>query len=193
MNKSLQEGWLGQAHSDWKTPKSIIELINISYDNQLHLDPCSNEENNTNAVYWFYPPYMNGLELEWQKDLSKKVFPLYSKVQIKNIYVNPPGGKTKGKSNSAIWWDKCLEQHHKYDLNIIFMCFKVDTLNQNPTMFNNTIICFPRKRIKFDGYGDNPSHHNAIVLLSKDKDIQYNFVEAFKTIGSIVLNVGFVY
>ncbi len=183
MNKSLQEGWLGQAHSDWKTPDNIVNLVHLTFDNQLHLDPCTNEENSTGADYWYYLPHCNGLELEWQTNVFTNVIDK----QIKNVYCNPPGGKTKGKSNAGIWWDKCYTQHHKYNLNIIFMCFKVDTLNLNPTMFDNTVICFPLKRIKFVGYGDRPSHHNAIVLLSKDEKIKDNFILHFSSLVTIVV------
>jgi len=65
---------------DWNTPPKYVQIINKFFNNNIELDPCSNEYSFINAKTKFIFPEKNGLNEIWN---------------YKTIFVNPPYGRNK--------------------------------------------------------------------------------------------------
>lgn len=89
---------------DWNTPPKYIEPIKKFFNGQIDLDPCSNEYSLVNAKNNFIYPEKNGLLEKWD---------------FKNIFVNPPYGRSCGNSLYD-WFNKALKEYNK-DKEIIFL------------------------------------------------------------------------
>jgi phage N-6-adenine-methyltransferase len=63
----------------WQTPEHILTLVREVFEGQIHTDPCTAEDNPTNAIK-FYTPKKNGLLHHWEK----------------NAFINPPYSDPSG-------------------------------------------------------------------------------------------------
>lgn len=81
--------------TDWCTPTKYVDLINIFFNGNINLDPCSNKESIVNAELEYIYPINNGLIDSWD---------------YKNIFVNPPYGRDK-ENHTTIknWIKRCWE------------------------------------------------------------------------------------
>lgn len=90
---------------NWGTPKKYVDVINIFFNNEINLDPCSNEFSIVNADINYIYPRNNGLKDSWN---------------YKNIFVNPPYGRDKGTSTSIKnWLKRCFDAHIEHNSEIL--------------------------------------------------------------------------
>jgi hypothetical protein len=123
-------------NKDYNTPPKYIELINLFFNNSIDLDPCSNNYSLIKSLVSFKLP-QNGLEEVWN---------------YRNIYINPPYGINKDKSNLYNWVYKSYITNKNFNSEIL-MLIPVAT---NTKHFKNLIfkyakgICFLEDtRLKF--------------------------------------------
>lgn len=90
-------------NKEWNTPPKFIPAINELFDYDISLDPCSNPYSHILSKIQYILP-TNGLEESWN---------------YKNIYVNPPYGKTE-TSNLKMWIKKGFEAY-KNGSNVLFL------------------------------------------------------------------------
>lgn len=90
----------------WNTPPKYIELINQFFDNNIDLDPCSNEHSMLITKYRF-TVVDDGLKQDWN---------------FKNIYVNPPYGKNVDNKTSIYnWIYKGYESYKNYNSELLYL------------------------------------------------------------------------
>ena len=168
--KTKENGRLSSKFDDWHTPHWVIDAAKKIMGN-IDLDPASNTTANAYIqADKFYSVENSGLEHNW----------------FGNIFINPPGGKTARVSNAQIWWQKAVEEFESGRVdNIFWVCFSIEQLNLNPTMFD-FLVCTLRHRLKFikDDY-NRPSHGNALVFLSRDRSNNMAFARTFESKGRI--------
>ncbi len=116
------------------------------------------------------------------------------------VFLNPPGGRTRNRSNQALWWDKLLQEYHsRRVMGAIFIGFSLEILSKRPQILDYP-ICIPNcealsecvsgsGRIKFDQpfngqrkVGESPSHGNVIVHLPFSDSAQ-RFMVNFRAFG----------
>lgn len=159
------------------TPDYILDKVRLLFG-EIDLDPASEEcFNNIVKAKKFYTKEDNGLMLPWDG----------------NIFLNYPGGKEDNISNSTIWLLKALYEIHTNSncKNILIVFFSIEHLNINQFIFDDIVLCFLSKRIKFLNADTlledkNPPHNNAIGLLTKDNQTVLKFKDIFEDLGSII-------
>ncbi len=148
----------------------------------IDLDPAScpiaNQVVKANKIYTIED---NGLEQFWSG----------------NVFLNPPGGKTKNVSNQAIWWMELINEFLMGWVDqAVFVGFSIEMLqtvqqtpgycspNHHPMSYS---ICFPSRRISFrDESGEeqkSPPHANFISFLSRDEEAKQRFFNEFTELG----------
>jgi hypothetical protein len=160
---------------EWYTPKWVMDLVHkvIGYPT---FDPASSLEANevVKATHFFTD---RSLEKPWLPG---------------SIYLNPPGGKVKNKSQSRLFWEK-LMSHHETGLmtDAIFMAFSAEALQYtqaSPKAITDFTFCVPDKRIRFihpDGRSESPSHANVIVYVPGTVDATDSFIQTFQDVGGM--------
>lgn len=163
---------------EWYTPETILEKVRKVFDDDIDLDPASCQTANLVVrANRFYSCETDGLSQDWK---------------AKNVFLNPPGGKTGNTSNSFIWWNKFLSEYKKGNFQSgIYLGFSVEQLCINDTMLD-WFICFCRKRIKFvqsDLKRNAPTHSNFLLLVSEDPSTIRRFVKEFEDMGKVILGI----
>jgi len=161
---------------EWYTPPNVVEMVHAVLGS-VDLDPASSNRAN---LYLKAKTVLthedDALEVEWPVDDSQTIF------------CNPPGGKTKNKSNTALFWQR-LHQHQFKDA--IFLAFSLEALQTTqgkdvPPMMAYP-FCVPSKRLRFRDAnwdeGPAPSHSNCIVYVPRVVDRTHKFVEVFSHLG----------
>lgn len=121
---------------DWNTPPKYIIPIKNFFGGQIGLDPCSNETSLVEAKTSFIYPKQDGLIEKWN---------------FETIFVNPPYGRSNGKSLYD-WLKKSLESSGE----IIFLIpVATNTKHFKEIVFKYfTSICFlSDTRLKFYNCG----------------------------------------
>jgi hypothetical protein len=162
----------------WFTPTNII-LLAKAVLGDIDLDPASEER--ANAIVGakqYITQEQDGLLTPWCEG---------------SIFLNPPGGKIKNKSLSALFWAKLMA--HRNDLKFkhgVFMGFSVEQLavtqNYNCESMLMFPICIPKKRIEFVSpvaVKEAPSHSNVVVYVPGSINNTDRFVEVFSTLGVV--------
>lgn len=166
------------ATDSWGTPLDIIRRVYNVLDG-IDLDPASSEAwNKTVNAEHFYTKDQNGLVQPWAG----------------RVFVNPPGGKTAGKSNTGLWWDKLTKEVARGKItDAIFVAFSVEALAMTQ-QFDRCMLdfpfCIPAKRIAFVSEGEaksSPSHSNAIVYVPGLYDRTGTFRTCFSGLGKVVV------
>jgi hypothetical protein len=161
----------------WFTPAPIITLVKKVLGN-IDLDPASSELANVLVgAKNIIDVETNGLSVEWPEDC--------------NIYINPPGGKTNGKSNTFLFWKKLMEYRNAGKLNhAIFMAFSAEAMQTTQGKKIQTMldfsICIPAKRIAFvspNGIKNSPSHSNCIIYIPGNINKTSDFIKHFSALG----------
>lgn len=159
----------------WGTPEVILDAVRLTLGS-IDLDPASEEFFNKNVRASRYISELS-LESPWLD------FP-------GNIFINPPGGKTNGKSTQKLFWQRLMDE---VDLgkvgHAIFMAFSVEALQSTQSCTRAMLdypMCVPKKRVRFvprTGSADSPSHSNVIVYVPGAVDKTELFYSAFSQIG----------
>ena len=155
--------------NEWYTPPIYIEAARIVLGG-IDLDPASCREANGHiraATYWTKED--DGLSRPWAG----------------TVWLNPPYGKTNGKSNQYIWSQYLIDQYTKENIYAAILLVNACPGEKWFQPLWNYPICFTDHRIKFiapDGTRNQPTHSNAFVCFGKTK----RFEEHFSKFGHIV-------
>lgn len=140
------------------TPAEIIEAARQTMGG-IDLDPATTALVNERTVKAerIYTREDDGLSKPWHG----------------RVWLNPPGGKTKGKSNAAIWWSKLVVEWLEGRVEqAVFLGFSIEILatsQSSRVWVGDCPFCVPRRRIEFlkegGSVGDSPTHANIIAFL----------------------------
>lgn len=172
----------------WGTPEEILAKAREVLGD-IDLDPASEDFFNASVgAKMFYTRENNGLGLKWCGSRSITVRGV--EVIPATCFVNPPGGKTKNKSNTVLFWDKLIYEvsvgHIKH---AIFMGFSLECLQTTQQCHKPMLsfpFCVPSRRIKFvakNGTFSAPSHSNVIVYVPGTIDRTDKFIQVFSGLG----------
>jgi ParB family chromosome partitioning protein len=156
---------------EWYTPRRYIEAVRLVMGG-IDLDPASCAEANTivNATQ-YHDLSKNGLSLNW-----------YGRV-----FLNPPYGKTKNKSNQEIWSAYLLEQYRQRNVTEAILLVNAVTDRRWFQKLWAYPVCFTNHRIKFispNGKFNQPTHGNCFVYLGGQGQ---KFTEVFSKFGVIAM------
>ena len=167
----------GDKNKDWNTPQKYVDLILEFFDNEIDLDPCSNEYSILPASLQIMPPE-NGLSQNWNCD---------------KIYVNPPYGRCSlSKTSIKDWFIKVRDTRDQYGGEILMLVpVATNTSHWKECVFNHaSSICFLNDtRLKFlkDGKLCKKGCPMACCIIYYGDNLD-KFHNVFKSSGNI-LNV----
>ncbi len=174
------------------TPPWVIEGAR-DLMGDIDLDPASSAFVNTHHVRAsrFFSKEDDGLAQPWSG----------------RVFLNPPGGKVRGKSLAGIFWAKLVESYERGDVTqAVFLAYSLEIFQTSqrrdcvpPYLFP---FCVPRTRVRFYiragntfQEGTSPPNASAIVYLPPDPDTHgaaapatkliTRFVSIFSTIGEV--------
>ncbi len=134
---------------------------------------------------------------KYEKGLS-----LMRPVRAKDENGKPAFLKQRGPSNMRLWWEKAVKEYRAdHAGTIIFVAYSLELFQKAQTGCNEQLdapymypFCVPNRRIPFDTWnrrektrvsGKQPTHGNAIILLSEDPLVISRFESAFCDIGAV--------
>lgn len=114
------------------------------------------------------------------------------------VFVNPPGGKVKlvgghwvpvaagpGSSSMQVWWDKLAQEFSAGRVTeAFFVGFTLEILRTSQACrlpVQAFARCYPRERLAFAG--DDPTHANVLVFVSRDVAAAARLEAHFGTVG----------
>lgn len=153
---------------EWYTPQYIIDAVRDTLFT-IDLDPASCEfANEVVMASKYFTRYDNALGNSWYG----------------NVWMNPPYGKTKGRSNQDVWFTK-LEQ--EYLAGNIEQALSLYNVSVGSKWFSRVLrypTCFLDKRIAFyDSSGEvqkAPRYGNCVVHMGQGVR---RFVNSFNSLG----------
>jgi ParB family transcriptional regulator, chromosome partitioning protein len=150
---------------EWYTPARYVEAVRqvLGF---IDLDPAScAQANETVKARRYFGIEDNGLIQTWDAE---------------TVFLNPPYGKTAGRSNQAIWLEKMISEFQRgaFDRGILLVNACTGDKWFKPLW--DYQICFTDHRIKFDGNGSSPTKSNAFVYFGRNK-----FMAEFEKIGTV--------
>lgn len=163
----------------WRTPPDIVGMVQAvlrGIDFDAASDSKANWEIQAGA---YFDEGTDALTTPWPIDCS--------------IYLNPPGGKLKGKSKMRLFWQRLMEYRKAGHLrHAIFACFSVEALQttqgDHPCAMDFP-FCVPRKRVKWVHPvlpKVSPSHSNAFIYVPGTVNRTMNFMTEFSELGKCV-------
>ena len=163
----------------WRTPPDTVKMIHRVLG-AIGLDPASDSEaQRVIQAEQYIDAEKDGLIWIWPEDCS--------------VYLNPPGGKLKGKSKMRLFWRRLMEYKKAGHLrHAIFACFSVEALQttqgDHPCAMDFP-FCVPRKRVKWVHPvlpKVSPSHSNAFIYVPGTVNQTANFMTEFSELGKCV-------
>lgn len=157
---------------DWNTPPKYIVPIKQFFGGEIDLDPCSNKFSLVDAKENFIYPEKDGLNSEWRGN---------------KIFINPPYGRSEGKSLYD-WFKKGLSEYEDNKEMIFLVPVATNTKHFKEVVFKYfSSICFlsdTRLRFYNQGIEDKRGAPMACCLcyLGYRKD---EFNEAFLAFGKV--------
>jgi len=138
----------GNRHDCWNTPKEIVEDVLAFFNNNLHLDPCSNDSEFPNVkAKQIFTEATDGLSQEWIAD---------------SVFMNHP------YSNSKEWIPYAVQQYECGNAKELVLLVKLDVSTRWWRSLSRFSWVAVNKRLKFgDGKGAAP-FQSAIVYLGED-------------------------
>jgi hypothetical protein len=162
-----------RAASEAFTPRAIVDAARRTLG-AIHLDPASCAlANEVVGAGRYFDAANDGLTLPWEG----------------NVFLNPPGGKVRGRSVAAQWWAKLYRSWRNGDVPMaIFVAFNLgvfrtsqsDIIEPGPTVLPPFLfpMCVPAKRLRYDRpvdgarvAGTKPPQDSAIILLPPRLDV----------------------
>lgn len=176
------------------TPPEILERCRLTIKSDIDLDPASDHIANKNVgAKNFY---------------SQADDPLNRTSWIaENVFCNPPGGRLKNKSLSALFWDKFILEYQKHHFEAgFFLGFSLELIPKRPGILQEHVLIFgnlfpddPKSRPSFlTGSGRikfldqdfksqaSPTHGSFLVLVSRQTMHYWAFLENFNDCGRII-------
>jgi ParB family chromosome partitioning protein len=161
------------ASNEWYTPAEYVEAARAVMGG-IDLDPASCAE--ANAIVRaerFFAKHEDGLGQYWRG----------------RVFLNPPGGKVRNKSEAALWWSKLVREFVAGRVSqFVFVGFTLEILRtaQDTGKYGpmsplspQFVRCFPRERMRFGGK-NSPTHANVIVYGGANRA---GFVKTFSAIS----------
>jgi len=147
-------------NKEWNTPIKYANLIHSFFDNNLYLDPCSNNQSIVVSKNKYCLP-IDGLKQNWQ---------------YKTIYINPPYGRDyKRKTSIKNWIKKAYETNIKYGSEILMLIpVATNTSHWKEYIFGKASICFlkdSRLVFRVSGNEDNKGAPMACCIIYYGNDI----------------------
>lgn len=177
------------------TPPEIIVRCKLTINYGIDLDPASDSIANKNVgAKDFYTQADNPLtdQASWK---------------AKSVFCNPPGGKLRNKSLSALFWDKFISEYREKHFEVgFFLGFSLELLSKRPDILREPVLIFgnlfpdnPKSRPPFlTGSGrikfldkdfipqTSPTHGSFLVLVTHHVKYYWAFEENFSDCGQIV-------
>lgn len=162
---------------EWYTPVDII-TSSRKVLGSIDLDPASTAFANERVrAVDYYDKEDNGLNCTWHG----------------NVFCNPPGGRVRGKSLPALFWNKLTISQQVSQA--IFLAFSIELLQTSQMVTDNSVckhvICFPKRRLKFvspDGLtAKTNTHASAIIYYLNTIDNSEAFVREFNQYGTCMM------
>jgi phage N-6-adenine-methyltransferase len=154
--------------NEWYTPREYIEAAREVMGG-IDLDPASCEAaNRVVQADKYHTVEDNGLKWPW----------------FGRVWLNPPYGKTAGRSNAGIWLDRLLSEHETGRVSAACILVGANTDTQWFQPLWDMPLCFVAGRIAFEGgEGDSNTNGSAIAYLGPDAE---RFRDVFARLGAIV-------
>jgi hypothetical protein len=156
--------------NEWYTPAPFVEAARAVMGG-IDLDPASCAlANATVRAAHFYTQEANGLHRPW----------------FGRVFLNPPYGKTRGRSNQEIWSFRLLDEYRRGVVEQAVLLVNAATGTTWFTPLKAYPICFPDGRIAFynaAGPQDSPTHSNALIYLGPHVA---RFVAVFSDLGRVM-------
>lgn len=161
------------------TPVDVIEAARATMGS-ITLDPASCAwANGTVGATKYYDKDTDGLVHSWTNE---------------RVFLNPPGGKTNGKSNAKIWWEKLVKEGVEQAIFVAFSLEFLQTAQSTSVSPMKFPFCIPKRRMKFvqpDGtQAGSPTHANAIIMvppIENELKAVRRFWRYFSPIGDVVV------
>lgn len=159
--------------NEWYTPAHIIDLAREVLG-EIDLDPAScADANRTIRASAYYDQDLNGLAQPWEG----------------RVWLNPPYGKTGGRSNQDIWAEKLIAEYEGGNTDAAMLLVKAALgYAWFERLWYAYPTCFVRERLYFtaeDGSGDGQAKA-ATAILYFGRDVK-TFKRVFSTIGRVIL------
>jgi hypothetical protein len=163
------------------TPERICKAVRATMGG-IDLDPASCQEaNGWVRAERFFDQGDDGLSKEW----------------FGKVFLNPPGGKVKGKSSQKIWWATLVEEWFSGRVEqAVFLSFSLEFLQTSQVQATGPLpiefpFCVPSRRIAYvkpgGEVGESPPHASAIFYLptrvERDNAVM-RFLAYFSPIGA---------
>lgn len=160
----------------WCTPQKYITAVRKMFNNNIELDPCSNNYSIVNAQVEYILPKNDGLLETWN---------------FKTIYVNPPYGADRIRGTTIKdWLKKCADAHRNYASEVLALVpVATNTTHWKYYIFGEaSAICFLYDtRLKFiiNGDDDNKGAPMACCMVYWGSDIS-KFNSIFLQFGAVI-------
>jgi hypothetical protein len=168
---SVHQHILSSETNEWYTPAIYVEAAREVMGG-ITLDPasCMEAQRTVQAdVYYGHKPYgfIDGLSYPWAG----------------NVFLNPPYGKTKNKSNAGIWTARLTHEVSVGRVKCAILLVNASTGAKWFQPLFNQVLCFVEGRIKFEGHGKTqPTHSNVFAYFG---DNPGRFREVFGQFGKV--------
>lgn len=175
------------ASIEWFTPAKYVLMVKQVLGS-IELDPASSIDANRLIVKAdrYYTLYndehdLPTLEREWI---------------AKTCFLNPPYGKSNGKSNQDVWSNKLISEFRLGNVKeAILLINSTHGYKWYEDLWTKWPICLARNRIKFlfmEGgkmyESGEAKRGQTFLLLSYETTTLNRFVETFKSIGRVILS-----
>lgn len=162
------------ASNEWYTPATIVEPARQVLG-QIDLDPASNAiANETVKASRYYTIADDGLAQPWAG----------------RVFLNPPYGKTKNKSNQGLWTQRLIAEYDARRVTEAIMVLRAATGHNWFAPLWRFPMCFVARRISFDspgGASDGKPSAATVVVYVGHRELR--FAEVFETLGPVVERV----
>lgn len=173
--KQAMQVLTSQNTDDWYTPPEYIILVHRMFNGAIDLDPasCAAANQIVNAKL-YYDEAFDGLARPWYG----------------NVFLNPPYGKSNGKSSQEAWTNKMIVEYHLGHVSQgIALINSANGYRWYEDLWVNYPVCCVRERIRFinatSGVQGGPAKKaQTFVYFGPYVD---KFADVFDPIGRVLL------
>jgi hypothetical protein len=157
---------------EYDTPGYLLEVAR-SVLGGFDLDPASNESaQHTVGAATYYTKEQDGLSQPWAG----------------RLWLNPPYGKTAGKSNQELWAQRLIAEYKAGNVTAAILLVKAAVgYRWFEELFRDWPVCFLRERLSFilDSGDDDGQSKQGTALFYFGPDFM-RFAQAFRGMGRII-------
>lgn len=155
---------------DWETPDCVLERVRSVAP--ITLDPCTTDENPTDAITSFSPgSHVPSLDARWRNYVAHGL-----------VYVNPPYGRAL-----PIWMAKCREQAALGTQIIALVPSRTDTRWWGECYDDCAAVALWRGRLTFRG-APSPAPFPSCLFYWGERS--WAFGRAFRDVARVVIKQG---